>query len=92
VRPNDRYRNLTRRIADLINLHDPIGLLALGAPLDEYDDIARTLAARTIHSVDSAQWLDVVWVTFKDAFGDSAGDRARYRDLADEIARTRRVR
>jgi hypothetical protein len=77
VRPNDRYRNLTRRIADLINLHD---------------DIARTLAARTIHSVDSAQWLDVVWVTFKDAFGDSAGDRARYRDLADEIARTRRVR
>ncbi len=74
-----------KRIADLIKKADPIGLIALGAPGDEYQPEASAVAARidTCKSADDCHVL--VCEVFAKYFGASAPPRGSLRSLADEI-------
>ncbi|PJB84973.1 hypothetical protein CO086_00725 [Candidatus Uhrbacteria bacterium CG_4_9_14_0_8_um_filter_41_16] len=71
-------------IHEIINKHDPMGLLAGGAPTDEYDwealQIARILR-------DAPGDLEKsIYQMFVDRFNEeTAGDKNKYKALADDI-------
>jgi len=82
---NDIRTERENRIGDLIARLDPMGLLALGAPSDEYQPQARAIAAgiERCHSLQECQ--EIIWGTFVEHFGESAGPMENFRDLAIEV-------
>lgn len=56
----DQLRQRTRALRALVNRHDPFGLIAAGAPDDEYDDIVGPLLRHLEAEASAAaiaQWL-----------------------------------
>jgi hypothetical protein len=43
------YADVFARVREVVNEGDPEGLLALGAPVDEYDDAVAYLTRRLLH-------------------------------------------
>ena len=58
-----RYDQAVERTRDIVNRHDPIGLIALGAPADEYDhQIAKlTILVLGASTVDETV-VDQIWI------------------------------
>lgn len=79
------YRELVKRVTTAVDHHDPIGLLAMGAPADEYASEISAIAAALGKCDNSEDCLAVVWATFRGSFGDSAGSLEGYRALAREL-------
>lgn len=85
-------RSYKRYLADLrevLNHHDPIRLLAVGAPEDEYDLERSVIGAKLVHccSVDDVQTM--VYDVFCEYFGaDTAGARDSYVPLAEHLWNT----
>ena len=80
------YVVLRRRVTEILRDEDPIGLMASGAPADEYDPEIGTILPR-LKSVDGADAaLTVVHEEFCRWFGaDVAGPAESYRASADAI-------
>lgn len=89
-----KFHEDTEKLFDLvkkeINKHDPIGLLWIGAPDDEYHPEIPGI----VHAVQIASSLgnlkNRIWKVFTDWFGDkTAGPEDRYRDLAKDLWKIR---
>jgi hypothetical protein len=77
---------VTPIVKEIINREDPINLLHLDAPKDEYGSEIQTIAAgiRKCTSIEGIQKL--IYATFKDSFGvDVAGEISWYSKIAYEI-------
>ena len=80
-----KYGHLFNELRDIINVFDPICLIGLGAPADEYDPEVATIIIH-IYGVNSkAETLELVYNEFTRWFSSAAGERRRYESLAKEI-------
>jgi hypothetical protein len=80
------YKNYLADLREVLNEHDPIRLIAIGAPEDEYDLERGVIAARPAHcrSVDDVH--SMVYDVFCEYFdAGTAGSRDAYRPLAEHL-------
>ena len=78
-------------IREALNRHDPIGLIEMGCPQDEYDPEANA-GARALHRFFSEHYVQVmVHSIFRSMFDDqTAGPLRAYAPLAAGLIRIRR--
>jgi len=83
---NDRRRNLAEASGRAIDEADPIGLLASGAPPDEYAPELDTILPRLPGANGVEDVTDIVYDEFSRWFGvDTAGPREAYEAVASRI-------
>lgn len=71
----------------IINQHDPIGLLDIGAPEDEYEPEVKTIIVQLEKGMTEQQVHDLIYQEFLRWFEDesTAGPKDEYKELATEI-------
>jgi hypothetical protein len=80
------YLKLRRMAAEIFTRHDPIGLIAMGAPADEYDPEIGTILPRLREARDEEDVRRMVHAEFVRWFGpDLAGSEASYTVSASEL-------
>jgi hypothetical protein len=81
-----RYDELVAAVKAAVDAADPIGLLELGAPIDEYEPEIGTIVPRVAKAADVAEVHRIVHEEFGRWFGkDTAGPFAAYEAPAREI-------
>ena len=81
-----RYQDLVAAVEGAINEADPIGLLEIGAPPDEYAPEIRTILPRIANAQQHDDVTDVLHGEFLRWFGDeTAGPRQAYEAPARRI-------
>src|SRR5262245_35582032 len=81
-----KYLALAEAVARAINEADPIGLLAIGAPSDEYDPEHRRIVPRVAHARDEDTVAAILYEEFVRLFGaGTAGPFQNYAALAVRI-------
>ena len=84
--------SLKEKVRDIVNKYDPIGLLKIDCPVDEYDPEIQQIVPKIseLNSVDKLQ--KVVYKIFVDMFDESiAGSKENYRQLSEELYSLRKV-
>ncbi len=82
----EEYRRLHSALREIVNKEDPIGLIGMGAPADEYDpEISAILPKiKECKSVESLQtMIHAVFVKWFDK--ETASPRGRYRSIAEQV-------
>lgn len=80
------YRELRAGVERKVNAHDPIGLLAGGAPNDEYAAEISLIVVALVRSSSMDQFHAAIYEIFVRQFGEqTAGDLAAYRSLASRL-------
>ena len=76
-----------KELRTIINQYDPIGLLDIGAPEDEYDSEVKTIIVQLDSNMTEQQVHDLVYREFLRWFDDEsiAGQKNAYKDLAKDI-------
>jgi hypothetical protein len=71
----------------IINKHDPIGLIKIGAPEDEYDAEVATIIVQLYDKKTETEILELVYTEFLRWFNEESttGPKAAYKELAQEI-------
>ena len=74
-------------IREIINKHDPIGLIAIGAPEDEYDPEVKTIVYQLKDVRTIAQMQDLVYQELLRWFEEKSivGEWDSYAEIANEI-------
>lgn len=84
----NEYGSLYLAIADILYRHDPIGLVALGAPADEYQPEADTILPKLKQAGSVEELRRIIHQEFISWFGpDSAGPEERYQALSLDVWR-----
>ena len=61
------YQEIYRKIKETINLHDPMGLLGMGAPDDEYENEISKIVSLCSHDLEeNKKYIDKVFFDFFD--------------------------
>ena len=79
-----KYPNKFIELRDIINSHDPIGLIKSGAPTDEYEPEVKTIIVQLDDKQNGNEVLDLIYKEFEKWFGD-AGNKENYIELAEDI-------
>ena len=80
------YKNFLANLRDVFNQHDPIRLIAIGAPEDEYDLERGVIAAKLTHCGNVDDVHTMVYKVFCEYFdAATAGSREAYRPLAEHL-------
>ena len=74
-------------IVECVNGRDPMGLLAMGAPEDEYSTEIARIEGMVTEDMDESEVFGVVWEVFRTSFDPIEPSRARCRLVAREIFR-----
>lgn len=83
-----RYSRLRAKVLEAINRADPIGLLGMGAPGDEYEPEVGTVLPRLRNATSADDVEQILHEEFSRWFGpDQAGPRDVYHQPAGEIWR-----
>lgn len=81
-----KYGEKFRHLIEIINKHDPIELIAIGCPEDEYVPEARTIIVQLKEGQTVAEIQTIVHAEFQHWFGmDLAGSKKNYHELAKDI-------
>ena len=81
-----RYEELRARLTQILNEEDPVGLIRLGAPLDEYDPEVGTVLPRLKDCLDESGLRRVLHEEFARWFGpETAGSEQAYARAAERI-------
>ena len=82
-----KYGDRFMELRTIINRHDPIGLLAIGAPEDEYESEVKTIIIQLDNEKTEQQIHDLVYQEFIRWFNDksTAGTKENYTGLAKDI-------
>ena|SRR5687767_1481704 len=81
-----RYETLVAAVKSAIDAADPIGLLEIGAPNDEYDPEVETIVPRVAKAADEVEVHQIVHDEFVRWFGEgTAGPIAAYEAAARAI-------
>src|SRR5262245_65084532 len=84
--PRSPYRQLFVAVGKAIDDHDPIRLLKIGAPGDEYSVELDTVVPLVARSRAAGEVIDVLHIEFSRRFGESvAGPRDAYVPLGTKI-------
>ncbi|MBK9764541.1 MAG: hypothetical protein IPO87_14615 [Flavobacteriales bacterium] len=81
------YKRRLMHLRELVNDHDPIGLIAGGAPLDEYDMESSSMLPRISPGQSVDEIHDLVYDVFTKYFGTDgvSGTRIAYTLIAQDI-------
>jgi broad specificity phosphatase PhoE len=80
------YVRLRAAVSDILRATDPIGLIASGAPADEYDPEIDTLLPRLREAESADDALRLVHEGFVRWFGpEQAGPLERYQEVAQRV-------
>jgi len=83
-----RYLRLRAAVSEAVNRADPVGLLEIGAPSDEYDPEVGTVLPRLREAKSPGDVARILHEEFVRWFGsEQAGDVEAYRKPATEIWR-----
>ena len=86
------YLLLRSQVAAAVNLADPLGLLAMGCPPDEYDSETTLITARVVRCTSEADLCADVWGIFVRQFDlSTAGSKEHYGALAAALWKLRDV-
>jgi hypothetical protein len=81
-----RYRALYMVVDAIVARHDPIGLLAIGCPDDEYEPEVTDLLPRLKGAASTDELMSLVHGVFERWFGERAcGPKEGYRALAQDL-------
>lgn len=82
-----KYGNSFNELRTIINQHDPIGLIDLGAPDDEYESEVKTIIVQLDKEMTEQQVHDLVYNEFLRWFNEAstAGSKDAYKELSNEI-------
>lgn len=82
-----KYGNSFNELRTIINRHDPIGLIDLGAPEDEYESEVKTIIVQLDKEMTEKQIHDLVYTEFLRWFDDAstAGSKDAYKELSNDI-------
>jgi hypothetical protein len=82
-----KHESKFMELRTIINRHDPIGLLDIGAPDDEYESEVKTIIVQLDSDLTEQQVHDLVYQEFLRWFDDesTAGPKDAYEDLAKDI-------
>lgn len=81
-----KYRKLWKIVDGAIRQEDPIGLLRLGAPADEYDPEVGTILPRLKSASSQSELRRIIHQEFLHWFGEStAGPESAYEGIANDI-------
>lgn len=73
-------------VREIVNKYDPIHLIAIGCPKDEYDPEVRRITRRLRNISDVGDLLNIVHRTFIRMFTESlAGPKESYQQLANDL-------
>jgi hypothetical protein len=83
----DDQKLLHAKLTEILNRHDPIGLIALGAPKDEYEPEVETIVPRLSAAENAADVTRIVWDEFGRWFGaaSTTGPESAYQPLVQEV-------
>ncbi len=77
---------LEEQVLQILNKHDPLKIIAMGAPLDEYIDEARDLTNLIGTAKDQEAMHMSVYTVFVSYFGvQMAGARKDYQKISEEL-------
>jgi hypothetical protein len=79
------YDELRKQAREILNRLDPVGLIAAGAPGDEYDLEVSTILPRLRTIQSAAEARRVVHEEFQYWFEDSAGPESDYDAVAEQL-------
>jgi|GEM_PF-1859627 len=81
------HGNRFLELSSIINRHDPIGLLKIGAPEDEYEPEVKTIIVQLDEDMNEQQVHDLIYLEFLRWFEDesTAGPKESYKELATDI-------
>jgi len=83
---NLQHRVYLSELRELLNKHDPIRLIRIGAPEDEYDSERSVLAGRLLNCETVEDAIAATHQVFCELFdGQIAGPKESYRDLATHL-------
>jgi len=85
-RMKERFGTLYSGVRAIVNRHDPVGLIRIGAPDDEYDAEIGTILPRLQGAMSSEDVQQIVYEEFRRWFDSSARwSAAEYEVMAREI-------
>ncbi len=77
---------LEQKVKEIVNKYDPIGLLKMGCPADEYDPEIKKITPLLKKYVNKKDFHDKVYDVFVEMFDKKiAGFKKEYKKLSDEI-------
>ena len=86
------YKEVFLKIRELINEVDPIGLIALSAPEDEYDLEIGDIIIKLKSCSDESEVTEMVFDVFKKWFGnDNAGDYSLYQPIGQQLCQLKKL-
>ncbi len=76
-----------QELNEIVRQHDPVGLIAMGAPADEYESEVGTIAPRLRSAHDAQETTRIVYEEFLHWFGDesTSGPETAYVALGEAI-------
>jgi hypothetical protein len=82
-----RYKMLMHELNQVVRKHDPIGLIAMGAPEDEYEAEVGTIAPRLRTAQSAQETTRIVYEEFVHWFGEESttGPESSYAALGEAI-------
>ena len=81
-----RYGNLFFEVRKILNEHDPVGLIAIGCPDDEYEPELGTILPRLRHAGSSKDVQEIIDQEFDKWFGrDTLGTWHASPELAQQV-------
>jgi hypothetical protein len=79
------YIELQNRVTAAVNAADPIGLLALGCPSDEYGPEIAKILPLLFRATSLQQFEQQLYELFVEMFDETAGSAEGYRELASKL-------
>jgi hypothetical protein len=83
---NRDYKALIAGITKVVNANDPIDLIAMGAPVDEYSSEVASIAMLGAKDVTEQEMSAAIYVLFCKMFDEkTAGGKEKYAKIAHEL-------
>lgn len=82
-----KYGEKFMELRAIINHHDPIGLINIGAPDDEYDSEVKTIIVQLKSDLTEEQIHDLIYEEFLRWFNNESttGQKSAYKELTKDI-------
>lgn len=80
------YKEMYKKVQQVINSVDPVGLVSGGAPEDEYDSQVNKIITLLQTDLEIETLTEEIHKIFIGSFGEeTAGDKAKYLDIAEKV-------
>lgn len=80
-----KYGHKFIELREIVNLVDPMRLMIIGAPQDEYESEVKTIIVQLDNVNNKEDTLELVFSEFTKWFGVAAGNKEKYLQLASDI-------